>query len=80
MTEEEAKTKWCPMVRESISPVDDTSINRDVGDCHYNCIASDCAMWVKDLDLINPECRGNILIECRYKESDTEGHCGLINK
>jgi hypothetical protein len=48
MTKEEAKTKWCPMVR--ITTVGGGSTNRDelmvgkTGDL-VNCIASDCMMW-----------------------------------
>ena len=41
MTEAEAKTKWCPMVR-----YDDQMANRD--EPHHsnaNCIASACMMW-----------------------------------
>lgn len=49
MTEEEAKKKWCPMVRliatqESIQPV----YNRAANESPINltaCIASDCMMW-----------------------------------
>lgn len=32
MTEEQAKTKWCPMVKVGI-------------DNNFNCVASDCMMW-----------------------------------
>jgi len=50
MTEEEARTKWCPMVRITWypTPAPETSIsgwNRD--EINTNCIASDCMMWRK---------------------------------
>ena len=46
MTEDEAKTKWCPMVR-----FNDAGCNRDnqVKNGHnrpyYKCVASSCMMW-----------------------------------
>jgi hypothetical protein len=49
MTEQEAKTKWCPMA--NIAVVGSHGYNRDtLGDpanVSY-CIASDCMMWRKD--------------------------------
>jgi len=52
MTEEEAKTKWCPMAR-VIESANDPSFNRiqykdkdDVEVAHGSyCIATDCMMW-----------------------------------
>ena len=41
MTEEEAKTKWCPM-----------TFNTPSGEV-CRCIASDCMMWVKEDQSIN---------------------------
>lgn len=59
MTEAEAKTKWCPMVRASTREEDGNSSNRNVpleGDIlstekHHNpsyarCIGSECACWI----------------------------------
>ena len=48
MTEQEARTKWCPMVRITWypTPAPETSIsgwNRD--EMNTNCMASDCMMW-----------------------------------
>ena len=54
MTEEEARTKWCPM---------ESNLNLD-----RNCIASGCMMWVRDykkgeshMDIAGPdiECGGH---------------------
>ena len=73
MTEEEAKTKWCPHIRDTaiqekgvvaqITP----SINSHNGSRDgYNCITSDCMMWQWDEEGI-------------YKDGQpTEGHCGLV--
>ena len=48
MTEDEAKTKWCPMVRFVVSSEDQNSANRWEG-CPVPeiccCLASDCMMW-----------------------------------
>lgn len=41
LTEEDAKTKWCPMVRAPYGGYG--SVN--TYDKHFKCIASDCAMW-----------------------------------
>ena len=66
MTEEEAKTKWCPMVRigDMNAP---TGLNRG-NNSNNNCIASDCAMWVWDP-------KYNAMKE---QLVPTSGHCGLI--
>jgi len=44
LSEEEAKTKWCPMVRYSQNFNDLTS-NRPGEYDHPYCMASDCMMW-----------------------------------
>jgi hypothetical protein len=47
MTEEEAKQKWCPMVR-LLSVNDKVNFNRNYDGEIFNtthCIASDCMMW-----------------------------------
>lgn len=53
LTEEEAKTKWCPMARNAGVTFRDTgmavSVNRDCAEHHgaenCNCIGSACAAW-----------------------------------
>jgi hypothetical protein len=64
MTEEEAKTKWCPMVRFEIGPqnaawqnVAYSNRGEEFSPRVCRCIASDCMMW-----------RG---------EPDGESYCGL---
>ena len=57
MTEEEAKTKWCPQMNSS----------------YTKCIASDCMMWKWDGEITR--CVDDSYAS--YRESETEGHCGL---
>jgi hypothetical protein len=48
MTEEEAKTKWCPMVRTTSNPSGCCSINRlyvSSVTTETRCIASECMAW-----------------------------------
>ena len=87
MTEDEARKKWCPMVRyvpnrpfsfgRIIVAVnrwiddDDTQLSPDP----CQCIASDCACWVYDNGKIDT--RGKVAGERVLKD---EGHCGLINR
>lgn len=69
MTEEEAKTKWCPMVRwyGNANQYEDVFDNRG-----YNCtcVASGCMMW-----------RWNYKKEeNRDLYKDHDGYCGLAGK
>jgi hypothetical protein len=73
MTEQDAKKRWCPMVRGL--PVGNNEIyrhatTRDWGDEESNCIASKCMMWVEDFLIQNNE---GIIVNV-----DSGGHCGLI--
>ncbi len=49
MTEDEAKTKWCPFVRAqqfqpfALGVADNPAVNR--GEWSVNCLASGCAVW-----------------------------------
>jgi hypothetical protein len=49
MTNEEAKKKWCPMVRLIVHPKNYLTTNRITDDsvAPCNCIADECALWVK---------------------------------
>lgn len=75
MTEKEAKTKWCPMVRTGL--YGGVSVNRHVTDdagqkgeiyAETRCLGSGCALWVwfmRDAGDLN---------------ADREGSCGLLNR
>ena len=73
MTEDEAKTKWCPETRFHVASGTVyhnrlTKTDDDTGSAKQNsanCIASDCACWVDR----GEDGRGNRL-----------GRCGLITK
>ena len=65
MTEDEAKTKWCPMFRVGFHPEYQHNRIHD-GKCG-NCIASDCMMW-----------RTETSTNCSTgKTSVCGGYCGL---
>lgn len=51
MTEEEAKTKWCPMVRINGNAMD-YILNRKASDRHSYCIGSACMMWRENVDYL----------------------------
>ena len=74
MTEDEAKTKWCPMAREW---GDENSYNRVLGkaDEHTKCIASDCMMWIATDNEVGAMSGGT-----RPIRSQPAGYCGLANE
>lgn len=80
MTEEHARTKWCPHMRQPACMPDGTSVAvnflpADNGpDCRGNCIASDCMAWRWD-DGEGPEYVES-LKAVRMKKVAT-GYCGL---
>ena len=67
MTEQEARTKWCPSVRVELFG-NAVVVNRYKGKLEetYNCIASDCMMWRWHSPSKSPEKRS--------------GYCGLGGK
>lgn len=72
VTEDLAKTKWCPLVRFEIGPVNSSAWQ---GVAYTNrgeelkppeaccCIASDCMMWV-----------------IHYRDGKVLGYCGLVKQ
>ena len=84
LTEEEAKTKWCPLVRVAeAQAVGDfkisLAINRDVSlgekRPRFKCIASSCMMWRK----MPRHNWNNQLSQWEVQTNDT-GFCGLAGK
>lgn len=92
MTEEEAKTKWCPFVRitpetDNYNPItnrnvgtgdDDTDMGKEV--C---CIGSRCMAWrwAPVIPAFAPETHA--IIDTPWKAADanqTDGYCGLVGK
>ena len=84
MTEKEAKTKWCPMVRVG---EDDAAGNRTAacgvvnaglgaGTPWQNCIASDCMMWRATDNEIKPQSPADRM----DAKSEPAGYCGLAGK
>lgn len=69
MTEDEAKTKWCPMYR--ISDSDESwDCNRDATfDRDGFCLGSDCAVW-----------RWHSIPQPGSIATKRFGHCGLASK
>jgi hypothetical protein len=89
MTEDEAKTKWCPMARVSLPHADECGwqgpANRDpYKSSTYNganCIGSECMAWRWGERLESEReayMRGTDLR--RTLQSTTDGYCGLVGK
>lgn len=81
MTEDEARTRWCPMVRLAAEPPDaNGSWNRAATPMLKStlCIGSDCMMWRDSLDYFirdgNPEPR------MRTEPQVIGGYCGLAGQ
>lgn len=72
MTEEEAKTKWCPMVR--FDP--EGGINRESPNLVFTCIASCCMMWIWDSHNTHTLKDGKVA-DGYGNMQDALGHCGL---
>lgn len=82
MTEEEAKTKWCPFARDS-----ETAGNRSQSDepdrhaARFPCIASACMAW-RGGETSEFKARAEAMyrrdgVRLSPKNSDVTGHCGL---
>jgi hypothetical protein len=78
MTEEEAKTKWCPHVR-ALSAADSAGINRtNNGALHWaaSCIGSECMAWRWERKFgANPDKPEDCM-----ELPPTEGRCGLAGR
>lgn len=88
MTEDEARQKWCPMVRVTITRNDATwqgnmLTNRGqipAANTDTLCIASDCMMWKATDNEIKENAQGPIEDGHAMKASDyvAAGYCGLV--
>jgi hypothetical protein len=71
MTEEEAKQKWCPMVRyydRNSEMAYNAWYDTSGGEGRCKCIGSACMMWRWDVD------------KCRKGPEVDHGYCGLAGK
>ena len=77
MTEDQAKTKWCPMARSVPNAVGYSSGNRFDGQnpefLECKCIASDCMMWAKATEIFHIDDDGKETVIPKKKS----GRCGL---
>ena len=82
MTEEEAKTKWCPFVR--FTPPSERSsweTNRPSGINGSSCIGSACMAWRLAYEPDGtPKYRVTKLREPGHTDNEPEGYCGLAGK
>lgn len=81
MTEEEAKTKWCPMVRD----VRMTNGNLEIGSGY--CKASGCMMWRRTVRLPNDtlvpvsvKLHDDGSFTTEHPTVEREGYCGMGGK
>ena len=80
MTEEEARTRWCPMARLNVGNDTAAPYNRYLHSDEYDmalpgarkCVASDCALWVVDYRA------GSSVMDVRGPDVEDGGHCGLV--
>lgn len=87
MTEDEAKTKWCPFAR-TVLQVDSAGDALSIGNRHYHndgpasfCIASSCMAWRWDQEPIRWSGRpGESMKPSEWEPSAEQGFCGLAGK
>ena len=70
MTEDEAKTKWCSMVKYVSHPAYEDVFTNKPGTNDLFCIASDCMAWREDLTRW----------EAQSGYVAASGYCGLAGK
>ena len=81
MTEEEARKKWCPMVRITLETEHWEAMNNreqplTADGSRTKCIASDCMMWIA----IDNECRPSAPGSVEAIVSEPAGYCGLAGR
>ena len=88
ITEEEAKTKWCPLARiAAIGSAGSVSANRvsdgkNIDTSRSLCIASECMAWCWDNRKVghDPEYAGIAAAIKFTKDNPLRGHCGAFGK
>ena len=86
MTEQEAKTKWCPLGKRYIADEFNmgaamTAINEPEGDYRQSCIASDCMMWQEQFRKVTEaDVEACDLFEVGDMNMPDGGYCGLAGK
>ena len=76
MTEDEAKTKWCPMIRWTSAQNGLDSFENRGANCM--CITSDCMMWRWKTEYSSITDNGNGTSTINWGANKrTEGGCGL---
>ena len=87
-TEEEAKKKWCPMVRDgegyTFKSGDQEQSKQSSSNADAKCRASDCMMWRWELNYIgisyrHPEDRIRA-VEKALTNGTAPGYCGLAGR
>lgn len=83
MTEDEAKTKWCPLVRASMTNPQDPNHGHvlNYGRATTACIGSDCMAWRWQHVQTNKTPPGQAIFpqtEPVYRRTE-DGYCGLAN-
>lgn len=81
MTEDEAKTKWCPFIQVTLDGIGSRfATNRgqmamkDDAEINLKCIGSDCALWRETTKKIVSNPLAAVAI---YKTEVTGGYCGM---
>ena len=84
MTEDEAKTKWCPMVRYGTQGRNETGgANKPETDAEKRglaCLGSACMMWRWQPKMINVSTKNSWVFMRPTGETTTDGYCGLAGK
>ena len=87
MTENEARTRWCPFVRVTVTPNDATwqgnmMTNRGqipAANTDTRCIASDCMCWIATDNEFEPEPPETSAVRVP-QQGKPAGYCGLAGK